>query len=371
MKKTIYSLLSLLFIGLFLFSACNAASQTGDETITVTDMLGREVTIPANVERIVAIGPGALRFYVYAGNLDYVVGIEEMDASSNTGRPYMIVNPSLAELPVIGQGGPSNAPDPEKLLTVTPDVIFSTYATETGLADELQEKTGIPVVAISYGGQGFGVTDIFDETIQESLLLIGEICGTTDQAQAVVDFIQEAQQDLSGRTVDIADADKPSVYIGGLGSKGTHGIESTQGEYMLLDVIHANNVVDGTGESGSVMVDKEKLLDWDPDFIFIDQGGFAAVVEDYQKNTTFYEALSAVQNGQVYSQLPYNYYNTNLGTAIADAYYLGKILYPEAFADIDPIEKADQIYESLLGQGVYDQMAEMFGGFGALNLSEQ
>jgi iron complex transport system substrate-binding protein len=371
MKSRFFDFLVLLVLALLVLSGCNAASQSGGDQINVTDLVGREVSIPDTVESVVAIGPGALRMVVYAGNLEDVVGVEQMDADSSTGKPYLLANADLAKLPIIGQGGPNNAPDPEKILTVAPDVIFSTYATEASAADELQAKTGIPVVVISYGGSGFGTTAIFDQTVQDSLQLVGQICGTMEKAQAVVNAIQQAQQDLDGRTKGIAEADKPTVYVGGLGSKGTHGIESTQGQYALLDVIHARNVVDETGESGSIMIDKEKLLDWDPDFIFIDQGGYAAVVEDYQKNPTFYEALSAVQNGQVYAQLPYNYYNTNLGTAIADAYYLGKILYPAAFADIDPAQKADEIYTALLGQPAYDQMAAAFGGFGPLTLSDQ
>jgi iron complex transport system substrate-binding protein len=371
MKTRFYPLLVLLVLALLVLSGCNPAAPSGGEQVTVTDLLGREVSLPVAVDGVVAIGPGALRLYVYAGDLDYVVGVEEIEANNPTGRPYLLANPSLAELPVIGQGGPNNAPDPEKILTVAPDVIFSTYATEASAADELQAKTGIPVVVISYGTIGFGTTAIFGESVQDSLSLIGEITGQGEKAQAAIDFIQQARQDLETRTQDIPEADKPTVYVGGLGARGTHGIESTQGQYALLEVIHARNVVDETGEGGSIMIDKEKLLDWDPDFIFIDQGGFAAVVEDYQKNPTFYEALSAVQNGQVYAQLPYNYYNTNIGTAIADAYYLGKILYPEVFADVDPAQKADEIYTALLGQPVYDQMAAAFGGFGPLTLSDQ
>jgi iron complex transport system substrate-binding protein len=371
MKTRCFTILVLLVLALMIMTGCQAASQSDNAQVTVTDLLGREVSIPATVERVVAIGPGVLRLVVYAGNLDYVVGVEQMDADSSIGKPYLLVNPDLAKLPIIGQGGPNNAPDPEKILTVAPDVIFSTYAFEASPADELQSKTGIPVVVLSYGGSGFGTTAIFDQTVQDSILLVGQICGTMEKAQAAADFILQAQQDLEARTKDILEVDKPTVYVGGLGSKGTHGIESTQGQYALLDVIHAQNVVDETGGSGSIMIDKEKLLDWDPDFIFIDQGGFAAVLEDYQKNPVFYESLSAVQNGQVYAQLPYNYYNTNIGTAIADAYYLGKILYPAAFADIDPEQKADEIYRALLAQPVYDQMATAFGRFGKLTLGDQ
>ena len=75
-----------------------------------------------------------------------------------------------------------------------------------------------------------------------------------------------------------------------------------------------------------------------------------------------------MKNWQLDAQLPYNYYSTNIDTAIADAYFLGKVIYPEAFADIDPAAKADEIYTALLGVAIYEQMKENFGGFGELSL---
>jgi iron complex transport system substrate-binding protein len=371
MKPRFSVILLLLVLTLPVLCGCKASNSSVGKTVTVTDLLGRKVSIPAEVSRVIAIGPGALRLYVYAGNLEYVVGVEQMDADSATGKPYLLANPSLAKLPVIGLGGPNNAPDPEKILTVKPDVIFSTYATDASSADELQAKTGIPVVVISYGGAGFGTTAIFGQAVQDSLRLIGNITKQSEKAQAAVDIILQAQKDLDERTRNIAEADKPSAYVGGLGAKGIHGIESTQGQYALLDAIHAHNVVDETGTGGSIMIDKEKLLAWDPDYIFIDQGGLAAVVEDFQKNQAFYDSLSAVQNGKVYAQMPYNYYNTNIDTAIADAYYLGKILYLATFADVDPEKKADEIYQALLGHPAYAQMAVDFGGFGVLILGDR
>ena len=377
MKHRLLIVFLLVVLAAFLLSACvpkagavdeHDQGSTASQSITVTDLLGRQVTLPNSAKRVVAIGPGALRLYVYAGNLAFVVGVEQMETGDVSGKPYMLANPDLAKLPVIGQGGPNNAPDPEKLVTVKPDVIFSTYAADTAAADELQSKTGIPVVVVSYGG--FGITSIFGENIQNSLKLIGQVIGDTSKAKKANAFLQQAREDLEKRTKNISDVDKPSVYVGGLGAKGTHGIESTQGQYALLDVIHARNVVDETGKSGSVMIDKEKLLEWDPAFLFIDQGGYAAVSEDYQKSAAFYEALSAVKNGQVYSQLPYNYYSTNIDTAIADAYFLGKTIYPDAFADVDPAKKADEIYQALLGKAVYAQMAENFGSFGPLKFGK-
>ncbi|QRN84114.1 iron ABC transporter substrate-binding protein [Chloroflexota bacterium] len=362
-KKVMWLIVGIL-ISTMVLSACSTPVSRSGGTITVTDLIGREVEVPAEVDSVVAIGPGALRLVIYAGGAPSVVGVEQFELNSVVGRPYWLANPDLANLPAIGQGGSNNAPDPEKLLSVNPDVIFSTYATDAASADELQEKTGIPVVVVSYGSIGFGITAIFGEPIQNSLALIGQTLGTEDKAQETIDFILGAKADLEKRTASIPDEGKLSIYVGALGSKGTHGIESTQGQYALLDVISAVNVVDVTGEAGSIMVDKEALLDWDPDVIVIDEGGMASVLEDVEKNPIFYETLSALQNGQVYGQLPYNYYSTNLDTAIADAYYLGTILYPEAFADIDPMAKADEIYMAMVGIAVYDQMAADFGGYG-------
>lgn len=368
MKVQKWWVMGLLALFIPVLWGCSAPLVSGEETVTVTDQLGRTVEVPVTVDRVIAIGPGALRLVVYAGDLEAVVGVEQFELSSSIGRPYLLANPALVELPVIGQGGPNNAPDPEKVLSVSPDVIFSTYATDAAAADELQDKTGIPVVVLSYGTAGFGTTAVFGEPIRDSITLVGEILGQPEKAQAAVDFIQQAEADLSERTQSVPDEDKPSVYVGALGAKGTHGIESTQGQYALLDVIHAVNVADAAGQAGSVMVDREVLLDWDPDFIIIDEGGLVTVLEDVAQSPMFYESLSAVQQGRVFGQLPYNYYNTNIDTAIADAYYLGTLLYPDQFADVDPVQKADEIYTTLLGQAVYEQMAVDFGGFGPVML---
>lgn len=69
----------------------------------------------------------------------------------------------------------------------------------------------------------------------------------------------------------------------------------------------------------------------------------------------------------MYGLLPFNFYNTNLGTAIADTYYIGKVLYPERFSDVDPVKKADEIYAFLVGKPVYETLKEQFGGFGKID----
>ena len=366
-KGFIFLSIALLFGMVFLSSGCfSRPAQTTtslSSKIIVTDTLGRQVELDGTAQKVVAIGPGALRLCCYFNNTGILAGIEKMDKDSATGKPYLLANPSLADLPEIGPGGPNNAPEPERLLAVKPDVIFTTYAADQATADNLQSKTGIPVVALSYGQ-----ASAFDPQVNASLILIGKITGMERRAQELVELMDGFKNDLASRTKNIAEDQKPTVYIGGLGMKGTHGIESTQGNYSLFRAINAKNVVDETGKTGSLMIDKEQLIAWNPNKIIIDANGLQSVLEDYRKNPGFYQTLSAVKNGEIYSQLPYNFYTTNIDTAIADAYYIGKVLYPEQFHDIDPKKKADEIYKLLLGKEVYAQMAEDFGGFKQLEL---
>jgi len=76
--------------------------------------------------------------------------------------------------------------------------------------------------------------------------------------------------------------------------------------------------------------------------------------------------LNAFKEGRVYGILPYNYYHTNVAVALADAYYIGKILYPERFSDVNPSEKADEIFRVFVGKALYQQYAEAYGGFRCL-----
>jgi iron complex transport system substrate-binding protein len=366
---TVSVIVSLLVAGMLV---CGCGSTSGEESgensgmTTVTDLAGRTVELETPAEKVIAIGPGALRLVCYLGDAQKVVGVENMEKEYATGRPYTLAYPELVDLPTIGQGGPDSTPDPEMLLEVDPDVIFVAYLVDSAKADELQSKTGIPVVVLSYGDLG-----TFHDTVFDSVELVGKITGSEKRADDVVHYINGCLDDLNERTADISDADKPTVYTGALGMKGIHGIESTSSAFPPFEAINANNVVESTGDNTSVMIDKEKLIEWDPDFIFVDESGLAMVKEDYAVNPSYYDSLSAFKNGSAYGYLPYNFYTTNIGTALADSYFMGKTIYPDKFQDIEPAEKADEIYEFLVGKPLYEQMAKDFGGFEKLDLSSR
>ena len=343
----------------------SAAASAGGDTIEVTDLAGRSVAIPAGADSFACIGPGCLRLYCYVAEKDQLAGVEDVEKTwGKTGRPYAMALGDVEGLAAIGPGGPGSAPDAERLLASGADVVFSTYAMEPAEIQELQDKLSIPVVALRYGA-----ASLFSEEVDQSLDLFGQITGREERAQEVVNYFAQAKADLESRAAGAQDP--PTVYLGCQSYQGSHGIESTTGNSPIFDALRARNVVAEAGIQGRVTLDKEKLLELDPDFLIIDAGGISILQEDYETNPDYYESLSAVKQGDVYLQLPFNYYGTNIEIALADAYYIGTVLYPDAFADVDPAGKFDEICQALLGIDAYETIAETyFGGYQRLELGK-
>lgn len=341
------------------------------EGVTITDALGRTVTVPGDAEKFAAVGPGCLRLYCYVGDTSQLVGIERIEKTWDdyAGRPYMLANQNLLDLPVVGEGGPTAAPDTEKLISLGPDVIFTMYNWEIADVNDLQEKTGIPVVALSYGP-----SEVFDEASYQSLRLIGQVTGRGERAEKLIDYSEGLRADLAARTENIPDEDKPTVYIGAVCYYATKGIQSTAANYSLFKAVNARNIIDedsaNSGITGFAFIDKEYLLELDPDIIILDSAGLGLVQADYEKFPEYYKSLSAFNNGNVYMQLPYNNYYTNIETALADAYYIGSVLYPEEFSDVDVGDKYDEISTEFLGVALYDDLAEAYyGGYRQLTFN--
>jgi iron complex transport system substrate-binding protein len=350
--------LIVLIVGLIIASPCLAK-----ETITLTDMVGREVVIPKDPERIICISPGTLRLILYVSRKSRLVGVEDIEEANPKTRPYWVANRELSRLPSIGPGGPNTInkePDLEKVLAVNPDVVFISYM-DRGNANALQEKIGIPVIVLSYGPFG-----TFSEVVYDSIRLVGQAFGKEARAKAVIDLVEGSRRDLFSRVKDFPEERKPAVYVGGIGFKGTHGIQSTETRYAPFEWVKARNIAMSEGKKGHLFVGKEKILSWNPDIIFIDSGGNELVRQDYVKKPDFYEALKAFKARRVYLLHSFNWYMTNIGTVIADAYSVGKILHPERFKDVNLAAKADEIYAFLVGKPVYEQMAKSFGHLGTI-----
>ncbi len=355
--RTLPIIVTALVIALLLPCLCHARN-----TVTVTDATGRTVEVPGEVKKIICIGPGCLRLICYLGANDRVAGIEAFEKKLQVGRSYRYANSQLLALPVVAQGGPGNVnkePDLEAVLKVKPDVIFASYMKKPQ-ADTLQQKIGIPVVTLSYGRFGS-----FGEELYSSLRLAGKILKKDKRADEIISFVENAKTDLERRTTGIKEASKPSVFVGGVGYRGAQGIESTETDYLPLEWVRARNVAKSEGVQGHLFVNKEKILAWDPDIIFLDALGLSIVAADQQKKPQVYRALKAFRNGTVFILWPFNAYMTNIDTVIIDAYMAGLLLYPQQFRDVAIDKKCDEVYRFFIGTSVTDFMKKDAGLLGA------
>ena len=344
-----------------LLSGCGAAQETNENNRIITDFQGRQVEIPQEVESIVCVGVGALRYTCYMGAADRVVGVEDYEIKGGFDRLYNYVNfEKFKDLPVIGTNG---QPYTEEIITVSPQVIvMSQYASVE--ADDLQAKTGIPVVVIP------GSDTTLDDAAYETIRILGELLGLQERAEALTGYLKGVEEDLDVRTRDIPEEERPTVYVAGVSFKGAHGFEGTEANYGPFVLMGANNLADTTGQTGAFDIDLEQVLAWDPDIIFLDFNGMDLIREDYANNPDYYNALTAVREGRVYSQISFRSFASNLDTALADAYFAACMIYPEQFQDVDPEAKAGEIFEMLLGTNPYNDLKEAGYEFRPIQIGE-
>ncbi len=329
----------------------------------ITDAHGRKVTLPETVSHIICSGSGCLRLITYFQAQDRVVAVDDIEKRRKKfdARPYLLANPGYKQLPVFGQFRGHD--DPEKILGLSPQpqVIFKTYSISGTDPDELSKKTGIPVVVLEYGDLGQGREKLFN-----ALTLIGRVLKKEARARVLVDFFTSQINALEDRTKDVSS--RKSCFVGGIAFKGPHGFSSTEPSYPPFSFVNARNIA-ASGRMGQkklrhANLSRETILASDPDVLFMDLStllmGAGNSGLDELRNDPVYQSLSAVKTGQVYGVLPYNLYTQNLGSVLADAWYIGKVLYPERFNDIDPEKKADEIYTFLVSAPVFGQMDNMF-----------
>ena len=360
----------------FLLTACASAKQTASEaqssetqttaaqtsssqeeaksgeSYTVVDITGREISFDKVPEKVIALGHGTLKFYTYVAGPDKLIGIEEAEKTGHTvtGQSIHYAYPKLRELPTIGKGGAKFEPDYELLKYSEPDVIFIAYENTKEELDELQSKLEIPVVGLGAGMNG----KIFEEDTYNTFEIIGKVMKMEDRAEKINSFLKEVQEDLAKRGGDISES--PKTYIGGCSYRGAQGILSTRTHLDLFDAPKVYNVMDELTEEKNAIIDKEKLVEINPELILLDLSGKELLDEDMQADPNFYKSLDAFKNKKAYYIMPYFTYGMNFDTAILDMYYMGSLAHPDKFSDVDIAAKAAEIYSVFVGKDVYNDL---------------
>ena len=372
MKKIIAILLILVLT--FSFTACGVEGVPADGSVSVTDMVGREVCVnPGSYKRVVCIGAGALRMYSYIGDVNLLCGVEDIDNVNAEGRPamfdsvarpYVLVHSDVFNtLPSCGVGGPmAQAAEAEKILSCDPDIVISEFE-DADKMNALQEQLGVPVITLSTGGQG-----VFDEKFIGSMELLGQVFDRETRAAELIAFVKEERAAIEKLAATVNDADKPSVYICGLGNWGTTDHLMTAEQYISFKIAGVKNVVSGLGMEGVGPIEEEKFVELSQqmDIMIMDAAAVKNIKPLYAEDPTMFDTCKAWQNGEVYLQMAFNAYYTNYELNLINTWFIAKTVYPEVFKDIDMTAKTNEITKMFLGQELADEIfacPSSFGGY--------
>jgi len=360
-------LLPLAFISTFTLTtvlSCSSPEKV-DGTRLITDSAGRQLSIPDTVRSVIALKSGTLRLLSYMKVTGLVSHIEGSEQRRNV--LYLFANPHLRDLPVIGAG---NNYDTELLATAEPDIILATFMPPSE-ADRLQRLTNKPVLLLDYGD-----LEVRREKLYATLSLLGKVFYREDRADSLINYIESTIKECSRRAA-LATEKPGSVYVGGVAYNGAHGLNSTEPDYPPFTWLSLKNVTaglelrDNNDAPGHevLFIDPEQLIEWDPDVFFLDATG-RQLWETELAEQSVYSLLKVVRTGKLFTVLPYNWNSTNYENLLCNTWYIGCLLMPSVFNDIDYEEKSREVYRMFYGIDIFDKADKYYRPFRQYEVEE-
>ena len=322
-------------------------SAVADEgTRTVVDLAGREVEIPANVERVAAITGPVYETIIMLGAEDQVVITGNGGAKSGWAH---FVSPEYADIPVMEN---AQQPNVEELMELGVQVAF--FWDSYPDAIEAMEAAGIPVVVTQLDDDGIDTCEEFVELKKREISIVAEVLGgaAVEKAEKWCDYVDAMVEKVTSRTADLTEDEIPSVYyVRGPEATKIHGGESYT--YYLVTMAGGDLV---SKEDKQLLYDTtvEQAMLWDPEDIFMGRvDNVELITEDPAWST-----IRAVVDGHVYVNLK------SVGPAdySTDCFLLmeqiATILHPDLFEDTDMVEEVKYYFAEFYDTEITDEQAE-------------
>jgi len=354
MKK--FVVLFLLVVSLVLPIIASPISEISNQK-GIVDLRGREVLLNKPIEKIVATEAGSLRLLSYFDAVDKVVAVENSGNGKEKGddpffylATYRIAHPQLKELADIGSS--SNF---EAIIATGADLVISSTVDVSKL-NSYQASLNIPVFAIDADVELNNLDLMFKQ-----FEVMGELLGEQQRATDLIGGIKEIIEDLDSRTKSIENI--KHSYVGGMMYYGPSDLLRTTGDYDSFDLINVKNVMTSNpiGNKQPYLTELEHLIKTNPSTIFIDSANENLSKKGYLDHKEIYDNhVTAFKTKDVYKTAVYKYYGTNWETPLINAYYIGKILYPNAFSDVDLKEVTQKILKLFYQKEIsYEKFVEL------------
>ncbi|BDC36083.1 ABC transporter substrate-binding protein [Candidatus Methanoliparum sp. LAM-1] len=313
------------------------------ETETIIDMVGREVEIPLEIDRVLGTSPPTtLMIYMLAP--DKLAGWSFMPNGEYIPQKYR-------DLPVVGGWFGTQSGNYENFIVMNPDVIFEGFHTEGDFRDTIymrQKKFGdIPVV---------GVAETVDILyLKQPIQFVGKILDVENQSDELISFYDRMITMVSRRVSDIPDNEKRRVYY----AEGPDGLMTDpkgSPHSQLIEICGGINIADCPLKMGygRTEVNMEQVISWNPEIIIAgDQIFYDKIYSDPR-----WREIDAVKNHKVYLTplSPFCWFDRPPGAnTIIGIPWTAKILYPEKFDDIDIRNLTKEFYSKFYHYELTDE----------------
>jgi iron complex transport system substrate-binding protein len=264
-------LVSLFLVLLMIFSMATVMAESN--TITVTDMFGREVTIEGTVTRIIALEPSDCEMLCAIGCEDALVG---------RGK-YCDYPASVLELPAVASGANTNL---EEILALKPQVVVMSDMAHSEEQVKLLVENGVQVI----GTDADSIAEVY-----EAIRLLAGVMAKTAEGEAIIADMQATFDDIAAKSEK---TDK-TIYFEvmplewGLWSAGT-------GTFMheLAELCGMQNAF--ADIEGWQSVSQEQVIERNPDYIVL-VTGMGEAAPDEVKAREGWGSMDAIVNNAIYN----------------------------------------------------------------------
>jgi iron complex transport system substrate-binding protein len=340
MKRISPMIALLMLLGLAVLNGCSRHEGEHEKasTRTITDMVGRTVSIPLEVRRVASNGGAIDEWLLLLGAREKMVST----SPAIKANPWFAkIYPGIKALPAVFHKSDVNM---EELIKAKPDVVLVL----SGIAaQEKLTRAGMPLVILERRNH---------EELKKGITLTGKILGPREERVAA-DFCAYYDANIrrvTVRTSVIPRSKRLKVYMGG----GVDGL-STEGKRSLVTSwietagginVAAESGIDGIGKRVSL----EELIQWNPDVIIVsDKNAKESILKSGQ-----WKDIDAVRHNRVYVN-PRGVYLWSVRSAeeALQVLWAAKTLYPDLFADMNMPEEVKRFHKTFYGYDLTDDDA--------------
>lgn len=316
-------------------------------TRVITDMTGRNVTVPTDITRVLTTGPVENEL-VYMLDPSVLAGLSfSYNGAPSAGESMPpLVPTNMTGLPIVGGWFGTQTGNFETFIGEQPSIILDAQEDNAiSIATLVQDFYPIPVVELNPTWAD-NLT-----TYAAAITFVGNLLGVQAQAAKLVNYYETAMNYTEAVLANVPASQRVTVYY----AEGSNGLSTDPLGSMhtqLLAFCGGINVanVQLLPGYGMASVSPEQILSWNPDMIIIGRGSQASVYADVMSNTTW-SSINAVVNKQVYVRPdnPFSWMDGPPGPMqILGIYWMVHLLYPQQTASLNLPGQVETFYTQFM-----------------------